>query len=361
VRTLLVATVGGQVGRAVLDAISGLRDRIRVVGVNSIADASANFLCDVTYLAPGTADLPVWLARMREILRAEQPDAVLAGRDEDLGPLAHLKAEPEFAAVLADNPGPASVGVLNDKYESWRFAQAHGLSFVETAVTRAEVAAMQARHGLPLIVKPRGGTEGRGVHALTRAVEVAAWLEVPGVAFQPFVAPPGLLDQGGHDPAFGTPAVFAAPWRTYLNLALSVAADGTVAFLGASELSIRARSESRHRAVDDPAAAAAGSAFAAALAAIDFRGPLVVQGRLDQAGRFLAFELNGRINAGVGGRAALGRDELAPVIERLTGIRRPPPPAAADAPLIEMSPDWEPVALPHAARLRAEGVWRAAS
>ena len=57
---------------------------------------------------------------------------------------------------------------------------------------------------------------------------------------------------------------------------------------------------------------------------------------------------------------AFSRDELAPVLDRLLGPDRPPTHRPAPLSWIEMHPDWDVVALPEAARLRADGVWHAA-
>jgi len=358
-RTLLVTTIGGQVGLGLIYALAGLRDRIRIVGVNSVADVAHVYRCDAAYLAPPTAALPAWSARLREILRAERPDLVLAGRDEDLAPLAALKAEPEFAGTCFLTSGPAAVAIITDKHRSWQFAAARGLPFAETAATREEAAALIARHGFPLIVKPRHGTGGRRVRALTRPEEVEAWLARGGMVFQPFVGPPDDLGGDAVDPALGIPLTFVAPWRRYINATVTVDPHGQARFRGAALLEVRGPASTRNVRLHDPALADAAMSFATALAGLDFVGTLTAQGRIDRDGRFRVFELNGRMSGGVYAGLFLGIDELADALDLLLGGRPPlPPSATVPGTLSELTLNWYPIAPADRDRLERDGVWR---
>jgi hypothetical protein len=89
---ILITSVGSRVGLGLLESLRPLRDRFAVIGVNSIADTPQNFCCDRAYLAPATAERAAFAARLRAIIEAERPAAVLAGRDEELDCLAALAA-----------------------------------------------------------------------------------------------------------------------------------------------------------------------------------------------------------------------------------------------------------------------------
>jgi len=360
VKTLLITTVGGRVGHGILDVMAPWRDRVRVVGVNSVADASANFRCDVVHLAPGTADLAAWMERMRAILRAERPDVVLAGRDGDLRPLAALKGEPEFAATCFLCPGPEAARIVTDKYETFTFARAHGLPFIDTAADRDGVERLIAAHGFPLIVKPRTGTGAHGVRALASRDEVAAWLARGGVVFQPFIDPPGSLDRGALDPRLGVPMVFAVDWRVYYTVHVTVHPDRSASYEGTTLITFHGADTTYSARADEAGHEAAALGFARALGALDFVGALNLQGRRDGDGRFVPFELNGRITGGVTAHEMLGVEETRVALDILVGPR--PPVASVEsvrAAATWRTVRWDRVDRREIAALDREGVWRA--
>ena len=84
---ILITSVGSRVGFGLLESLRPVRDRFAVIGVNSVADAPQNFMCDRAYLAPATAEGAAYAARLRAIIEAERPAAILSGRDEELGAL----------------------------------------------------------------------------------------------------------------------------------------------------------------------------------------------------------------------------------------------------------------------------------
>jgi len=354
-KTLLISTVGGQVGHGILKVLEPLRDRLRIIGLNSVAEVSMNFLCDVAYLVPPTADGPAWSARLRAILDAERPDAVIAARDEDLAPLAAVKADPAYAAIAFFSPDDRAAAIVTSKVETARFAAAHGLRFADTAWDAAGVARLLAAHGFPLIVKPQSASGGAGVRAVVRDSEVAAWLERGGVVFQPFIAPQAL-GEDAVDPALGIPLGFSAPWRSYINPTATVGLDGRAVYRGCSFLEPRPANSTRSGLMADAGIEELTLAYARALAALGFVGTMTLQGRRDGEGLFLPFEICGRVSGGVASRALIGLDELGAVLE--FALPDLPPMAPAPTAIVHKVPDWHRLDAAMVERLRADAVWR---
>lgn len=98
-RKILVSSIGSRVSQAIPDAIGDRRAALNIIGTNSDPAAASNFWADVTYLVPVSAKAEAFRQRMREILLAERPDLVIAGRDGDLEALAALKDEPDLASI----------------------------------------------------------------------------------------------------------------------------------------------------------------------------------------------------------------------------------------------------------------------
>ena len=134
---ILISSVGSLVSKNILDVLESQycyrRDLVYLIGTNSIANSSNNFNCDKCYLVPDTAT-PDFTELMTDILRTENPDLILNGRDED--------AE-VIALILMDNPdlkGKLPYGKLHtiryalNKWETWLFTQKYSLPFANTFV-----------------------------------------------------------------------------------------------------------------------------------------------------------------------------------------------------------------------------------
>jgi len=357
-RCLLVTSVGGHVGEALLDALDAERAGLRIVGVNSRADAAANFRCDTVHLIPETGEGARWGAALGAVLAAERPDLVIPARDGDLEPLAQVAADPAHAAIRFWCPGPVSAAIVVDKAASAAFARAHGLPFVETALDRAGLEAMIAREGFPLVAKPLRGTGARGIVIVSDRSEAEACLAAGGMAFQPFLDPPADLARLLPDRRQGVPLSFALPRRAYYAIVAAVTAKRAVQYLGATQVTNLGVQTMRVRRADDPDLRALALAYGAALAALDYAGILNIQCLRDRTGRALAFELNGRVAGGVATRATLGIGEAPAILAALHGVEAAIwPPAAPPIGTLERSHAFHTIPDALVARLGREGVW----
>jgi carbamoyl-phosphate synthase large subunit len=71
--------------------------------------------------------------------------------------------------------------------------------------------------------------------------------------------------------------------------------------------------------IDDARLHRLGVDYARALAASGWRGPLNIQCQLSAAGRYCAYELNGRLTGATAARYFLGYDEVGAIVEDLSG------------------------------------------
>jgi len=307
---LLLASVGTMLGGAILDALDRapeLRARLRVVGLHSEADAANNFRCDRCYLGPAPGEEAPFQARLAEIVAIERPRLVLACRDDVLMPLAQLKERVDPAQTTVLVSSPRVIAIANDKYETHRFAQAHGLPFAETAVDRAGFEAIERRFGYPMIAKPRGGHGSRGVSVVRRRAEAEAALRTPGLCLQPYINPPDDLDARLPDLSLGAPLAFSMPGVTLTSCGALIDRDGAVIAFGASYYPLMIVGENRRGEPDpDPAMEAATRRFVAALIPEGLFGPFTIEFRRDRAGNPICMEINARMGGFWGARDLLG-------------------------------------------------------
>lgn len=95
---LLILSVGSLVGTNILDAVESFRPDLRVVGVNSEAEAPNNFRCDRVFLASAAKDPNAYWRCVVQVLQMERPDVVLAGRDDDVALMADWRERyPQWA------------------------------------------------------------------------------------------------------------------------------------------------------------------------------------------------------------------------------------------------------------------------
>lgn len=359
---LLVLSVGTRVGQNVLASLNGRRDGLLLVATSSVANEPALFDFDVVYRAPPTAaDAEAFERALLDIMDRERVDLVIPCRDDDVEFLASLRdRRPDLASrLLCGSAAPARV--INDKWLSAEFSARHDLPFAASIIRCSddERAAFVARHGFPLVAKPRRGYASLGVYMLWNEAQFQRALDQDGYVVQQFLGDPrAVTDYLATIEAKGIPLhhTFQAPRHSVQAL---IAPNGTIAHV----MSIRIVSDRRRSKWvgqdSDPASREIGAKCAEIFAAAGWRGPLNIQCQRTPDGLLLIHEFNGRFTGATFERWLLGFDEVGMAVESFTG--RPIP--AVHAPAIAAVEAFEFVvgraADPaNVAALERDGVWR---
>ena len=320
---LLILSVGSLVGTNILDAIEAFRPGLRVVGINSEAQAPNNFRCDRVFLAPPARDAEAYWQCVEQVLQREHPDVVLAGRDDDIALMAAWR---ERHACWANcfAVGALSLSLpMTDKLVGHDWAVAHDLPFVPTVAAndqgaREQCAAWLAEIDCALIAKPRAGNGSRGVRLLLDERALAATLGDADLIIQPYlsdIAPYRALQQQS---TLGLP-LFWTPTLTLYVAQTVIGPDGSV--LGRFDMEathVAGRCE-RARVFDDPRFREIGDRYAASLAVGGWRGPVHVQVVHHPKLGFQGIEFCGRVAGGMMPRLLLGFDEMALTLSAWTG------------------------------------------
>jgi carbamoyl-phosphate synthase large subunit len=185
-RRVLITGIGGNVGQGVLKALRAGRESYHIVGID-MEPLSAGFsLVDKYYQTPRTGD--AWFQPALEIiLRAEAIEAVYVCSPTELEFFASRKDE--LGTTVLVNPLPV-VRIGSDKLKTAEFLRDNGFCFPETVLATDEngIEGLIARHGLPVIVKPRAGFSSRNVFLVDAPEKIrAAATLVPDLIVQQYL------------------------------------------------------------------------------------------------------------------------------------------------------------------------------
>ena len=355
---LMLLSVGSLGAQGMIDALEERRRQCVVIGTNSIAEVAGNFRSDVAYLVPPAASGEAYRARLAELIDAEQPDLVIPTRDDDALALAALseRSPSKHAVLLAGSV--AAARMMNDKLETARFAQRHGLPFAPTAGSVREALELAEAGGLPLIGKPRSGNGARGVVLLRSRAEIERAFELESdLIAQPYLDPPSNMADLSADFETGLPFFFSFPEKGHHTVQIMIALDGRISEPFAGVNTAVGGRAAEYRRSDDPDLLEVTRAYARAAAAEGWRGPMNVQLKRTPGGGFVAFELNARFSGGAAARIHLGFDEIGELVRWFLPGRAFPQATALHADLVQRYLRSYPLPREGLATLRTTGRW----
>jgi carbamoyl-phosphate synthase large subunit len=359
---LLLLSVGSQVGQGVLRTLKARRASLELIATSNTSHEPSVFDFDAAYLMPRTAADPEGFERrLIDIMERERIDLVVPCRDDDVMLVSSLSdRRPDLAPRLLCGNGD-SAQVISDKWTSYEFSMKHGLPFAASMIRcpAAERRAFVAKHGLPLVAKPRRGFASLDVTMLYKEVQVETMLNRDGYIVQQFLGDPArIADYLDWIEESGVPLNHTFQGVKHSIQAL-IAPDGSVVHVICTR-NYRNHRRSKYVEPDtDPTSAAIGAACARAFSDAGWRGPLNIQCEKSAAGEMLIHEFNGRFTSATVDRWLLGFDEVGAAIAHFTGrpveATTPPAKAALEAfqSLVARAADPNDVET-----LQRDGVWR---
>lgn len=174
--TVLVTSVGGNVGQGVVKALRAARRRFRIVGVDMEPRSAGFSFVDVPAVVPRSGE-PGFVERMARICEDHDVQAVYVCSDVEVGYFSSEQdlLESELCCPIFVNP-PEVVEVGTDKLRTARFLAEFELPYAETVLAsdQAGVDRLLDEHGLPVIVKPRDGASSKNVFLIESHMQLAA-------------------------------------------------------------------------------------------------------------------------------------------------------------------------------------------
>jgi carbamoylphosphate synthase large subunit len=313
---ILITSVGSLVGQNILDLLEERREFVTVIGLNSIPESQRIFRCDKAYLVPSTANHSEFEEAFRKIIDKEVPDIILAGRDEDVVFLAEYKKNNPLLKSFIPVGEPYLAEMMNDKYESYVFAQKNNLPFADTFLYEnigdaPKLEAFLAKHDFPVLVKPRKGFASLNVFLVTNKNQVEAMLaEGNEILFQEYLSPTSELDLYIEQLKKGIPLFFQIPLHDHMVSQVIISQNGQILdSISTKQTLILGRTEFA-RVYEDDELNSLIESYSRILAAQGWWGFLNIQSRLDKNNKWRVFELNPRLTGASSARLLLGMDEL---------------------------------------------------
>ncbi|KAB2965784.1 hypothetical protein [Zoogloea sp.] len=315
------------VGQNVLATLAGRRSGLHLAAINSVAAEPALFDFDEAFLCGNLRDDPgAFAQRFNAVMDTLHPCLVIPCRDDDVAFLAaQAEARPEQSRrFLCGARRPAEA--MLDKAASAALAQDHGLPFAPTLATDTDAApsrltAFAARHGYPLIAKPRQGFASRGVFLVLDEAQLLRLAGRPDYILQAYLGDPDAVrtyvEACAHN---GVPLFHSFELDKY-SIQAFIAPDGQQADLLATRHAMRQGRSERVTHEADPALLALGRRCASAFAAEGWRGPLNIQCQRKATGDYGIYEFNGRYTGATSARRLLGYDEVGMGLAHFAGIQ----------------------------------------
>lgn len=187
---VLVTGAGALLGQGIIKSLKLAQTPYHIIAADPDPRAVGLYWADAAYLIP-FASAPNYLEAIRQILKNEQPEAVLIGTDVELMCFADKRAEleSEFNTHIVVSP-PRVIAIADDKWLTYQFLQQHGFPCPQSALPEG-VNDLMKTCAFPLIVKPRVGARSMGVSLVRTEVELMQALsDTPNAIVQEYVATP---------------------------------------------------------------------------------------------------------------------------------------------------------------------------
>lgn len=322
--TILVTSVGSQVGEGIIRSIGTRRDRLKIVGINSAVENPINFQCDTTYLVPELRNKKAFKQKLTEIISYERPSLILPGRDDDVIMLSELgRNDHEFSQLLATG-GYDLCKTIRNKLDSYRYAHRNDLPFCLTIDMSSEDIESQATdliesHGWPVIVKPKEGYGSQDIWILSDWATLKKWFGKSDYIAQPFLSATTKTKHWLNSFQEGIPLHSSAPDTTQDVVQVVLGPDSCVVGVFGMHTQMTSGRSWRVTPNNDEELLALGRRFAKTLGRDGWRGPLNIQTR-HHDGKYIPFEINGRFNGTTSARTEMGFDEMRLSILAFLGI-----------------------------------------
>lgn len=171
---ILVTGVGAVIGQGIVKSLKMASIQTRSVGIDCNPHSVGFHWTDAKRVVPRTDD-PAWVETIINICNEEKIDLVLPGIEQDVRALLKHRSVIEQrskALLLLNSPLALQVGL--DKWELYLFAVQHDILVPKTLLAQYDATIDM---DYPVLLKPRRGMAGKGIHLVTSPDDMQEKLE----------------------------------------------------------------------------------------------------------------------------------------------------------------------------------------
>ena len=320
---LLVTCIGSLVGQNIIDVLEYppffRRDKVDLIGTNSIASNPNNFKTDRCYLVPNTST-DEFKEKMIKIIREEMPDLILSGRDEDTETIAHLMANNQELKGKLPYGKTHTLTFALDKLSTWEFTQKYNLPFAATFVLYKtgdinDLKVFVETYGYPLIAKPIRGFASKGVYFAREWRDLERLAHFKDYMFQEYLGDASTLQEYFNQMDGLTPLFAHAPNIYHHSCHTVISPNGKIDEIFISRNDHNAGVTVGFKRVYDSDLKQLATNYAKAIYHEGGWGPVTVQFRKDKNGNWKVQEINMRTNGNTFPRFLMGQDDLGLIMQ----------------------------------------------
>lgn len=322
---ILITSVGSLVGKNIIEALEfptlPRRHLVYLIGTNSIVDSPNNYSCDKFYTVPNTSN-PKFISVIKDIIKNEEPDLILSGRDVDTEVVTKLmKSNPQLKGEVPYGELKSLSYGLN-KWKTWLFTQKYKLPFSNTFVLNKsgglqELKQFIEKYDYPLIAKPIKGFASKGIFFIRNWNQAEEYANKTGYMLQEYLGKQCDLNEYFKLLDSTTPLFAEAPDIYHYTCHTVIDRNGKINkfFItknnhknGATVAICRIKNiELENIAIK----------YAKAYINEGGYGPFGIQFRKDRYGKWKGQEINLRTNGNTYARLLMGQDDIGLIINSL--------------------------------------------
>ena len=310
---VLFTSAGSLVVTAILDALDGRREQLELQGVNSVPAIGTERRLDGFRLVPPLTS-PGFAESLLSVVNLESPNLIVPGRDDDVVALTDLVHQGILDPALILAGSHACAVILRDTGLCAGFAKSFGLPFVATLLTGTPHSVEDANRLVqetsgPWVIKPRRGQGSRDVLLTSSTSELLTHAERPQHVIQPLLG--DIPETNTHA---STVVLTSLGSRRDIDAQVVLGPDSEVLAVATFTSDMIDGKVVAVERLHLAQAKAFAEAYAQALSAAGWRGPVNIQASTDRDGSIKAFEVNPRFGGGTWARRRAGFDEVGLVL-----------------------------------------------
>ena len=161
-KTILVSGASGIVGYGVLRSLRMSGKDLKLIGTSMYDDSVAPAFCDIFEQAPATND-PGYMDWLLATISRHRVDLIIPGIEIDMYQWVEHVSDIQARGAVPLLNDLALVQLCKDKWAFYQRLSEAGLDCVIDSSLSTDFAELQARFGLPVLLKPRRGFGSKGI------------------------------------------------------------------------------------------------------------------------------------------------------------------------------------------------------